>query len=39
MAIMELSCINNQTKRNEEIIIKKLNFNKNIRNINKNKKM
>ena len=36
---MELSCINNQTKINKEVIIKKLNLDKNIRNNNKNKKM
>jgi hypothetical protein len=39
MAIMELSRINNQTKVSKEIITKKLNFTKNIRNNNKNKKM
>lgn len=39
MAIMELSRINNQTKINKEVIIKKLNLDKNIRNNNKNKKM
>ena len=36
---MELSRINNQTKINKEVIIKKLNLDKNIRNNNKNKKM
>lgn len=39
MAIMELSRINNQTKINKEIIIKKIDLNQNIRNNNKNKTM